>query len=231
MKKLAVILIIIVTVIGGTGCMFNYPAESINDLALKYMENKYGEKFKYYAPYGDSLTGTHQLLVTCESFPDQGILVSIENYRHEEERVFHDNYLAVKYKDETREFIEKCACESFEEAIVFYDVLYMVQSDDLSPDASFEEYLADTSMRIQTVIEVKSSVYESDAQVEALAESIAVYGSYFNVSVIVLDDSEYGKDDRKELGIRMAYGKFVRCAKIVKSSDETKIKWLEVNNS
>lgn len=227
MKRFLVITIALIIIIGGTGCMFKYPAENINDLAIEYMENKYGEKFEYFAPYGDSITGTHQLLVTCDSYPEQGILVRIENYRKKEERVFRDNYLAVKYKGDTTEFIKRCAEEVFTEANIYYDVSNQVLSADLPANASFEEYVSDASLLLQMVIEVESGHYSSERQIDTLAELVSASVSRFNIPVIVVEDEEFGQFSKKELGKKIAYGHYARCAEITKLSDEIIIRWLE----
>lgn len=54
--------------------------KDINSLAIDYMEDKYGEQFIYVEAYGDSMDGTRSFFVVSESFPDEKILVEIEDY-------------------------------------------------------------------------------------------------------------------------------------------------------
>jgi len=115
MKRIIIVAILCAALLlGGSGCIQNGTTQNINVVALAYMEKKYRENFEYAFPYGDSMTGTHQLLVTCASFPEQNILVRIENYRRED-KVFLDNYVAVKYREETIGFLQDCANQVFGE--------------------------------------------------------------------------------------------------------------------
>ena len=90
MKKIMIAMLCIIAIImGGTGCMLNYlfnqsKTRNANELALSYMEKKYGEPFVCAAPYGNSLSGTKEILVTCDSLADQKVLVQVENYKSNE---------------------------------------------------------------------------------------------------------------------------------------------------
>jgi hypothetical protein len=201
--------------------------QNINDVALSYMEQKYNEKFEYSAPYGNSMTGTHQLLVQCAGYPGENILVRIENYKHEEERVFLDNYLAVKYRKDTTAFLLSCANQVFGESTVFYDVANQGLSPDLPVSATLNEFLADTRVPLNIMIEVKVSNFTSESQAQLVAERIAAYGTYYYLSIVILDDSVYGTHNNKTLEARMATDDFIYCAKITRLDDEIQIRWLE----
>jgi len=199
--------------------------QNINDAALEYMEEKYGEKFEYSAPYGNSMTGTHQLLVKCASFPDQKILVRIENYKSED-KVFLDNYIAVKYYKYTVDFLSECANKVFGEANVFYDVANEVPSPELTKNATFDEYLADKQVPLIILVEVKSSGFISEEQANKLAELITAKGPHFFLSLVYVDDGEYGTFNRMTLDKQVALRKFVHCAIIARLDENTEIKWL-----
>ena len=210
--------------------MQNNPAqnnkENINDAALAYMEQKYGEIFEYSAPYGNSMTGTHQLLVKCARFPDQDILVRIENYKRED-KVFLDNYLAVKYREDTIEFLSDCANQVFGEARIYYDVDYQALSPELSADAAFNAYLADTRVPLNIMVEVKASDFVSEDQAQQIAELIAANGTYYYISIMIVNDGEYGSYDSKTLEKQMSLGNYAHCAKITRLDGEIRVRWLE----
>lgn len=200
--------------------------QNINDTALAYMEQKYGEKFEYSAPYGNSMTGTHQLLVKCDKFPEQNILVRIENYKRED-KIFLDNYLAVKYHDDTTDFLLNCAKQVFGEATLFYDVAIQGLSPELAVNATFSEFLSDTRVPLNIMIEAKSSNFTSESQAQQFAELIAVNGTHYYLSIVIVDDSEYGSYNSESLEEQMASGNFVYCAKITRLDGEIQIRWLE----
>ncbi|MDE5590689.1 MAG: hypothetical protein K2J60_16375 [Acetatifactor sp.] len=152
MKHIFTVMILFVVLsLGGTGCTQKEPRQNSNDAALQYMEQKYGEKFEYVAPWGDSMTGNHELLVSCESLTGKDILVKISNYKSEN-RVFQDNYLAVKYCEETVGFLSQCANEVFGDSKIDYNVAKHALSPELPADASFEEYFADEGALYQPVL-------------------------------------------------------------------------------
>ena len=222
--------------IGGFGCMgINFlgrnetkePKLNINDVALLHMEEKYGEKFEYVRPWGDSMSGTRQFMAKCESFPDQEVLVQIENFKDEEKQIFRDNYLAVKYREQTAAFFNDCATSVFGDANIYYEVANDGLSPDLPPDATVQEFLADTRVTAIVIIEVKQSSFTADEQAEKVAELIAQSGLNYHMMVVVMDDSVFGTFDRKALGKELSLSRFIHCAEITSRDGNTKIRWLD----
>ena len=227
MRRQLVVAILTLSMLAGlSGCAKKPPEKSINTQALEYMEQKYGEKFEYAYPYGDSMTGTHQLLVTCESYPDQLILVSIENYRTDN-KVFLDNFIAVKYRDETVDFIQTCASQVYGDSTVFYRVTRWALSPELPVNATFAEFLTDPKARLNIMLEVKASDYVSVEQTQQFAELLAAYGTEFYVSVVFVNDDEFGTFDDETLEKQMSTRSYTHCAKITHLGGVIKIRWLE----
>ncbi|MDR2670383.1 MAG: hypothetical protein LBC26_01510 [Oscillospiraceae bacterium] len=232
MKRIIIpAMLVAVLLLGGSGCMQNNhvqnnPMQNINGAALAYMEQKYGERFAYAAPYGDSMTGTHQLLVTCASLPDESILVRVENYRRDD-KVFLDNYLAVKYRGDTAAFLQSSADQVFGDATVFYDVDMQALSPELSANATLDDFLADTRVPLNVMVEVKaeSTAYKDLAQ--QFADLLAVKGSHYYLSIVFVDGDKYDVTDSKALEQLMVSGEYSHCAKITRLGDEIKVRWLE----
>jgi hypothetical protein len=222
-----VALYLVVTILTGmSGCMIkNNNSKGLNELAVEYMEQKYGEKFESFARPGGSLNNNHDLYVRCESLPNQNISVQVENYRYED-KVFRDNYLAVKYYDDTLGFLNGCAKQVFGEAIVFYDIDPQTLSPELSADATFEEYLADTRVPLNILLEVKMSSFVSEDQVVQLANLVSVNGTEYSLSVVFVDDDKYGIYDEGTLGKQMVLGDYT-CLQISRFNNEIKIRWDE----
>ena len=196
----------------------------IHDLALSYMEDKYGETFHFESLWGNSMTGTKQILVSCASFPDEMILVQIENYSNKD-RIFSDNYLAVKYKEETLKFFESCGAKVFKDTNIFYEISKYAQSADLPPDASFEVMLADKSAEMIVLIEVSASNYSTEQQIEEITSLISDYCNNVSLTVLVVEDTVYGTLDRKQLGKLISHRDFISCAVIDIECGEVDTYW------
>ena len=171
------------------------------------------------------MSGTHDLLVKCASFPDQNIHVEIENY-NSWNRVFRDNYLAVKYHTDYTELFQSYATDEFGEAIVLCKIRTLTLSSELPVNATLYEYLADTSAPLIILVEVRESKFLSEDQAIRLAERIARNGTYYYISFVVLDDSEYGIFDIETLEELIKFDKYIRFAMITRlNSDGIQIEW------
>jgi len=227
MKKIFVPAILFaLLLLGGCGQMKkDENKQSITESALEYMEKKYGEEFEYVAPWGNSLSGTHELLVSCASQPNQDILVQIENYK-QNDKIYMDNFIAVKYRNATIDFIQDCAVSEFESATVFYEVSESVLSPDLSSDATFNDFLENTQEPFVIMIEIKESDFSSEEQARKVAELIAEQVKQYYFTIVVVDDSVYGTFDRDSLNKHVSSDKFIHCAKITNIDDSIQVKWL-----
>lgn len=224
-KASCTILALCLLLLGVSGCM-KTGKKNINVLALEYMEEKYGEPFSYESPYGDSITGTHKLLVSCASLPEEHILVEIENFRHDD-RIFRDNLLAVKYKDETMRFLEDRVAEQFGEGVVFYEPTKVGLSEDLMPDAAFESFLADPKGFFMIGVEVRASSFDSKEKAECLAQSLCDAGMQFRLMLLSVSDEEYGTLSSDEFFDRRAMKEFVTCVEFTNLNGEFHTNWVE----
>lgn len=202
--------------------------QNINDSAIAYMENKYGEKFEYAGAWGNSMSTTHELLVTCGSFPGQQILVQIENYR-DDNKVFLDNYLAVKYKDETFAFFKNCASRTFGDAKVFYDVVMNGLSAQLPASASFNEYIADTRVLLPVMVGVKKSSFSTKENAESVGNLAAEKGTNFILSIVFVDDEEYETINESALGDAVVFGKYKNVQLTNQGGNDLQVEWREEN--
>lgn len=219
-------------IFGGSGCMFSLsnpnqptePSQNANELALAYLEEKYGEPFYYSAPYGDSMTGTRSLLVTCNSFPDQQLLVQVEGFKTNQ-KVFLDNYLAVKYQSETIDFLHACISEHYPNANIFYEAPLVCQSANLSAAASFEEFLADGRAKLIVMLEVNASEFTGPESINEIVTQITESCNHMTLTVIVVDDSLFGTMDRSELNNRISHRDYVAMGKVYIDQNGVETKW------
>ena len=229
-KRIIAAFLLLVMAVGGAGCMVNTQNENNdneltpNELALAYLEEKYGEPFYYSAPYGDSMTGTRSLLVTCNSLPNQQILVQIEGYKTND-KVFLDNYLAVKYQSETLDFLQAYATEFYPSTNIFYNAPVVCQSANLSATSSFEEFLADGRAELIVMLEVKASEFTGTEALDEIVAKITESCNHMTLTLIVVDDSIFGTLDRSELNNRIAHRDYVAMAKAYIDQDGVEIKW------
>ena len=200
-------------------------SKNINDLAIEYMEQKYAEKFEYSKPYGNSMAGTREFFITCASLQNQQILVQIENC-FKDNKIFRDNYSAVKYKNECIEFLQKCAADIFGNATIFYEVANNGLSSELPANATFNEFLADTRVPLIVMIEVSESSFTNEEQVSKVGELIAVNGTDFILSVVVVEDDKYGSFNHETLNNQISLNLFVKCVQLTKIDDNVQIDWL-----
>ena len=223
-RRFVLIGFVFLLLIGVGGCMKEKP-KNVNTAALEYLEQKYGEPFEYARPWGDSFGGTRQFLTSCESLPEP-VMVEIENYRTDAP-IFRDNFLAVKYKDQTAEFLRECAAAEFGEATVFYGVAKSAMPETLAVDADFETYLAECDVTLAFRIEVPQSRFTDKEQVEKVTERIAASGLHFNFMVVVVADDAYGTYDASALADVVTLRTYSSCAQITNYNDEIKINWRE----
>lgn len=235
MKRIIIsVVLLAVILLGGSGCMQNNPVDNnptqnnqqnINDAALAYMEQKYSEKFEYVAPWGNSMSGTHELIASCASLPGQEIFVQIENYK-QDDKVFRDNFLAVKYSQQVIDFICDCVDMEYGVTNVFYLASAKGLSSELPSNASFEEYLADPRAQLSFTIEAKASSFVSENQAQGVADLIAASGMKFLLRIVFVNDDEYGTFTMSSLGDQIVLNKYVYCVRITNLDGDIQIEWL-----
>jgi len=221
-ERIYALLILIIVFAGGVGCMTQL---NVNELALAHMEQKYGVPFEYVAPWGNNLSGTRSFIVSSETLPGQEILVQIENYR-QQDMVILDNYLAVKFRDETVAFLQNIALSVFEEANVFYEVFMKGLSPDLTADATLNDFLADTRVPLVIMVEVNEYSFSSKDDAKKLAETIAASEAHFLLTIVVVSSDVFGTHTRDTLGQQVIFENFVYCASIRHRGDGIEIEWL-----
>lgn len=140
-----------ILMIGVCGCMKK--SNLSVDACLNYMKSKYGEEFTYIEPYDESqpTSKTLKIFVESERFPGAKILVIEENV--ENNIVWHDNYVAVKYEEDVAELFNAIATDVYGECRILYfvdDFFYL--SDSFDNETSFTEYTSKQSSNISVSV-------------------------------------------------------------------------------
>ena len=231
-KKLIISAILFAVLLGGTGCMDNNnnasqhdSSKNVRELAIEYMEQKYGEKFEYVQPWGNSMSGTLRFFVSRTSLPEQIVLVQVDNYT-QEDRVFRDNYIAVKYQQKSLDFFSECAIKTFGEANTFYTEPYEGLSVDLSTETTFEEFLADRFPIHEIYVEVKESNYRDESQLKDISQLIGEHGTRYLLQVVIINDLHYGTHDKDTIKDTLEKSDVERRAIIRNEDGSVEIDWL-----
>ena len=197
---------------------------SVNDLALKHMEEKYGEPFTYCSPWGSSYNGAREFLVTCESLPGKTVLVRVENFRSDSP-VYRDNFLAVKFAEQVVDFFRGKAEEAFGQVNVFYETSKFSLTGDDVGEATFEGFYTDPGTVMDVLVEIRGSVTRQ--QVEALAASLGESRARITLTLVAVTEDTFGTRTRQELN-QLAYrGEAVFTAAIRSRDGSFIIDWQE----
>lgn len=161
----------------------------IREEAKKHLANRYGGEFEFFSHYG---VGYVDLSVDEMLFKrpgeDNEILVVIT--KEEDELVYRDNYLAVKFKQETAEFVTKIGDELLGEFTVFVTPPYVAQDTSMPVPESFDEYLEQFKPVIFGTIVIPVNGFTAE-YVDKLAEGLLEAGLLADFRLIVVDDKDY----------------------------------------
>lgn len=190
MKKFFLFVITIIICIGVIGCMDNdnglvttdNKSKNRVERMLDYINNEYDDTFEFLDEYGGKLFGTtHSIHVSSKNMPNKFVSVFSDISKGEE--YFYDNYLDVKYEDQTRELLIKVLEKEFGENI------FVAYSSSNAPhkggELPFEKYVAeDEPIRITFTSIVKYKITdkeEIEKRLEKLFKdnNISCYGKIF----------------------------------------------------
>ena len=91
--------------------------------------------------------------------------------------------------------------------------------------ATLAEFLADTRVPLIVMVAVKTSDFSSEDQALQIAERIAESGAHFILTIVVVEDSEYGSYNRTTLNKLIAHKNYIHCAQITHVSDTIETLW------
>ena len=113
MKKYIVLVVTTLILTGLAGCSMTKNRYNHYGV-VKYLENKYDDKFEYYETYGGTLFDSDPwkgFICTSEKYPGKHILV-IYDVKYKK---YHDNYLDIKYARQLDELFDSMLSEVFGE--------------------------------------------------------------------------------------------------------------------
>ena len=151
-----------------------------------------------------------QTYVECEKYPKEKIFVVQERLEKGKKVLFHDNYVAVKYKKKTIELSEKIAKSVFDECKVIYDVNpKKIVSDDFDDNTTFEEFISLSSSGIgfNIIVPFEHSIEEKEKELKKL-ENLCIenhFACFCNVYYSVSQEAYNSTNCKNDL-IEIMYG-------------------------
>jgi len=189
MKKTAVFFMVILLMIGACSCVKKEANNgSVVNAMVAYVNEKYPEdEFYYKAPTGGG-AGVSQktIIVSSKNYPNNDIYIRYSII--DEHEVYSDNYLSVKYAEQTKSIVYK----SFSR--VFLNDFYLFYQPDNyacpnnSGNFSFEEYISSKDSNIGFVVIVNDTANHRNS-IERELEKILVDSGMCIRATIYFDDS------------------------------------------
>ena len=164
---------------------------------VKYLENKYDDKFEYYETYGGTLFDSDswkKFICTSEKYPGKQILV-IYDVNHDE---YHDNYFDIKYARQVDELIDSMLLEVFGDDPYYFnhyegaDITGLVSQYDA--DTTFEEYIAEEHIHLTACVKSDKSNEEIESRIKEQILKNGIFCSWIDLAFVEKFDKERMND-------------------------------------
>ena len=168
LKKIAIISLCFITMMTAMSGCSQKNKLSVND-CLSYMKDKYGIEFTLLDDNGinEVTSSVLEIYVQCSEYPGKRILVMEERLNNGESVVFHDNFLFVKYNEQTKATAEQFASEVYGECKVVCEISASgVQPDEFDSTTTFEEFCAVRASDIWFEVLLPTNHSDSDKENE-----------------------------------------------------------------
>jgi len=174
MKRAIVIIIVLLTAIGGSGCMFDTVTKIQKDM-LAYMKEKYDEDFEFVSSGTELFGATYkEMWVRSENLPDVDICVHMDL----KTKIFSDNYICYLMQRELDDYVSKV----FEEVYGKNQVFGLIPSNsiellpiDITKGISLMEYAEAINPKMYYQIYIYSDVLEKNENAKRLEETLNTY--------------------------------------------------------
>ena len=196
MKKSILLLVTALLLTGLAGC--GMTKNRYNHYGVvKYLENKYDDKFEYYETYGGTLFDSDPwkgFICTSEKYPGKHILV-IYDVNHDE---YHDNYFDIKYARQVDELIDSMLLEVFGDDPYYFnhyegaDITGLVSQYDA--DTTFEEYIAEEHIHLTACVKSDKSNEEIESRIKEQILKNGIFCSWIDLAFVEKFDKERMND-------------------------------------
>ena len=196
MKKYIVLVVTTLILTGLAGCSMTKNRYNHYGV-VKYLENKYDDKFEYYKTYGGTLFDSDPwkgFICTSEKYPGKHILV-IYDVNHDE---YHDNYFDIKYARQVDELIDSMLLEVFGDDPYYFnhyegaDITGLVSQYDA--DTTFEEYIAEEHIHLTACVKSDKSNEEIESRIKEQILKNGIFCSWIDLAFVEKFDKERMND-------------------------------------
>ena len=196
MKKYIVLVVTTLILTGLAGCSMTKNRYNHYGV-VKYLENKYDDKFEYYKTYGGTLFDSDPwkgFICTSEKYPGKQILV-IYDVNHDE---YHDNYFDIKYARQVDELIDSMLLEVFGDDPYYFnhyegaDITGLVSQYDA--DTTFEEYIAEEHIHLTACVKSDKSNEEIESRIKEQILKNGIFCSWIDLAFVEKFDKERMND-------------------------------------
>ena len=196
MKKYIVLVVTTLILTGLAGCSMTKNRYNHYGV-VKYLENKYDDKFEYYETYGGTLFDSDswkKFICTSEKYPGKHILV-IYDVNHDE---YHDNYFDIKYARQVDELIDSMLLEVFGDDPYYFnhyegaDITGLVSQYDA--DTTFEEYIAKKHIYLAAYVKSDKSNEEIESKLKEQILKNGIFCSWIDLAFVEKFDKERMND-------------------------------------
>ena len=148
---------------GAIGCEMKENA--LYKYMVSHMKETYDDTFEFVTSYGGSAgSSIHSIYVRSERYPQT--LVSVNCIITKGKDLFYDNYLAVKYEEQTRNLLNQIMKNYGTEILLFYVPANQAYYENGSDSISFGEFLQEKSSSITYTVLVKNNYSLDQERIE-----------------------------------------------------------------
>ena len=202
MKKYIVLVVTTLILTGLAGCSMTKNRYNHYGV-VKYLENKYDDKFEYYETYGGTLFDSDswkKFICTSEKYPGKHILV-IYDVNHD---AYHDNYFEIKYAHQVDGLIDSMLSEVFGDD-PYYFIHYEGEgisglTEQYDADTTFEEYIAEENLSLTAFIKSDKSNEEIESKLKKQILTNGIFCGWIDLYFVenfdekLMHDSSYKSD-------------------------------------
>ena len=196
MKKYIVLVVTTLILTGLAGCSMTKNRYNHYGV-VKYLENKYDDKFEYYETYGGTLFDSDswkKFICTSEKYPGKHILV-IYDVNHD---AYHDNYFEIKYAHQVDGLIDSMLSEVFGDD-PYYFIHYEGEgisglTEQYDADTTFEEYIAKKHIYLAAYVKSDKSNEEIESKLKEQILKNGIFCSWIDLSFVEEFDKERMND-------------------------------------